>query len=306
MKKELAVKINNFSRDESVRTDIRLKGRTLLQKYLSTKKNSKILLVDGQTSNILLLKILFTNEGCNVCTANTGEECIELAHREIPDVILLNILLPDINGFDVTMKLKTDPVTKDIPIIFLTALNTPVDMVRGYQVGAADYLVKPFNKEELLCRITHQFILGKLSKFVLGNPKDTARKKKIMVVDDVMSNVLLVKILLTNEGYDVCTAGSGMECVESASKEKPDIILLDVMMPDLSGFDATVMLKKDPNTWDIPIMFLTALNNSKDLVHGFKIGASDFLSKPFNKEELIVRVKSVLAVNEVITNFLNS
>ena len=306
LKKELAVKINNFSRDESVRTSIRLKSRTLLQKYLSTKKNSKILLVDGQTSNILLLKILFTNEGCNVCTANTGEECIELAHREIPDVILLNILLPDINGFDVTIKLKSDPVTKDIPIIFLTALNTPVDMVRGYQVGAADYLVKPFNKEELLCRITHQFILGKLSKFVLGNPKDTARKKKIMVVDDVMSNVLLVKILLTNEGYDVCTAGSGMECVESAPKEKPDIILLDVMMPDLSGFDATVMLKKDPNTWDIPIMFLTALNNSKDLVHGFKIGASDFLSKPFNKEELIVRVKSVLAVNEVITNFLNS
>lgn len=127
-----------------------------------------------------------------------------------------------------------------------------------------------------------------------------------MVVDDVMSNVLLVKILLTNEGYDVCTAGSGMECVESAPKEKPDIILLDVMMPDLSGFDARVMLKKDPNTWDIPIMFLTALNNSKDLVHGFKIGASDFLTKPFSKEELIVRVESVLAVNEVITKFLNS
>ena len=113
---------------------------------------------------------------------------------------------------------------------------------------------------------------------------------KILIVDDVVSNVLLLKILLTNEKFQVCTANCGNMCIEQAKAEKPDLILLDVMMPDISGFDTAVILKKDPATADIPIIFLTALNNPSDLVHGFQVGANDFLTKPFNKEELVVRV----------------
>ena len=113
---------------------------------------------------------------------------------------------------------------------------------------------------------------------------------KILIVDDVVSNVLLLKILLTNEKFQVCTANCGNMCIEQAKKEKPDLILLDVMMPDISGFDTAVILKKDPETLDIPIIFLTALNNPSDLVHGFQVGANDFLTKPFNKEELVMRV----------------
>ena len=113
---------------------------------------------------------------------------------------------------------------------------------------------------------------------------------KILIVDDVMSNVLLLKILLSNEKYQVCTANCGNACIEQAKAEKPDLILLDVMMPDISGFDAAQILKKSPETAHIPIIFLTALNNPNDLVHGIQVGASDFLTKPFNKEELVVRV----------------
>ena len=113
---------------------------------------------------------------------------------------------------------------------------------------------------------------------------------KILIVDDVVSNVLLLKILLTNEKYQVCTANNGNMCIEQAKKEKPDLILLDVMMPDINGFDTAVILKKDPETQDIPIIFLTALNNPSDLVKGFQVGANDFLTKPFNKEELVMRV----------------
>ncbi|MBQ7510271.1 MAG: hybrid sensor histidine kinase/response regulator [Prevotella sp.] len=113
---------------------------------------------------------------------------------------------------------------------------------------------------------------------------------KILIVDDVVSNVLLLKILLSNEKYQVVTANCGNMCIEQAKNEKPDLILLDVMMPDISGFDAAQILKKTPETAHIPIIFLTALNNPSDLVHGFQVGASDFLTKPFNKEELVVRV----------------
>lgn len=113
---------------------------------------------------------------------------------------------------------------------------------------------------------------------------------KILIVDDVVSNVLLLKILLSNEKFQVCTASNGNMCIEQAKKEKPDLILLDVMMPDLNGFDAAVIMKKDPEIADIPIIFLTALNNPSDLVKGFQCGANDFLTKPFNKEELVMRV----------------
>ena len=126
---------------------------------------------------------------------------------------------------------------------------------------------------------------------------------KILIVDDVVSNVLLLKILLTNEKFQVCTANNGTTCIEQAKKEHPDLILLDVMMPDISGFDTAVILKKDEETKDIPIIFLTALNTPADLVHGFKVGASDFLTKPFNKEELVMRVTqqiSLVAAKRII------
>ena len=126
---------------------------------------------------------------------------------------------------------------------------------------------------------------------------------KILIVDDVVSNVLLLKILLTNEKFQVCTASNGRMCIEMAKKEHPDLILLDVMMPDINGFDTAVVLKKDEETKDIPIIFLTALNTPQDLVHGFQVGANDFLTKPFNKEELVMRVTqqiSLVAAKRII------
>lgn len=126
---------------------------------------------------------------------------------------------------------------------------------------------------------------------------------KILIVDDVVSNVLLLKILLTNEKFQICTASNGRECIEKTKSERPDLILLDVMMPDLNGFDTAVILKNDPETANVPIIFLTALNTPSDLVQGFKVGASDFLTKPFNKEELIVRVMqqiSLVAARRII------
>lgn len=113
---------------------------------------------------------------------------------------------------------------------------------------------------------------------------------KILIVDDVMSNVLLLKVLLTNEKFAIATASNGRQALEQVEKENPDLVLLDVMMPDMSGFEVAQHLKSNPNTADIPIIFLTALNSTADIVKGFQVGANDFISKAFNKEELIIRV----------------
>lgn len=126
---------------------------------------------------------------------------------------------------------------------------------------------------------------------------------KILVVDDVLSNVLLLKVLLTNEKFNVITAMSGAQALELVEKESPDLIFLDVMMPEMNGFEVAQRLKLMPDHNTIPIIFLTALNTTADIVKGFQMGANDFISKPFNKEELIIRVThqiSLVAAKRII------
>ena len=125
----------------------------------------------------------------------------------------------------------------------------------------------------------------------------------ILVVDDVVSNVLLLRVLLTNEKFKVITASNGKEALSQAANAHPDLILLDVMMPEMNGFEVAERLKADPETQNIPIIFLTALNTTADIVKGFKVGANDFISKPFNKEELVIRVNhqiSLIAAKRII------
>lgn len=130
-----------------------------------------------------------------------------------------------------------------------------------------------------------------------------AAEYKILIVDDVVSNVLLLKVLLKNLNYQIATANDGMQALSAVETEKPDLILLDVMMPGLNGFEVAEKLKENPETKDIPIIFLTALNATSDVVRGFKAGANDFISKPFHKEELLIRVShqiSLIAARRII------
>lgn len=117
---------------------------------------------------------------------------------------------------------------------------------------------------------------------------------KLLIVDDVQSNVLLLKALLGKEGYRIVVATNGQEALTISEKELPDLILLDVMMPGMDGFEVAERLKAQELYKDIPIIFLTALDDTQSIVRGFKLGASDFISKPFRKEELIIRISHQL------------
>ncbi len=130
------------------------------------------------------------------------------------------------------------------------------------------------------------------------------REFKILVVDDVVSNVILLKALLTKEQYQIVTATNGEQALSILGKEMPDLVLLDVMMPGMNGFEVAQRMKNETLYCGIPIIFLTALNASSDIVQGFKMGANDFISKPFNKEELIIRIThqiSLVAAKRIIT-----
>ena len=119
---------------------------------------------------------------------------------------------------------------------------------------------------------------------------------KILVVDDFQSNVLLLKALLGREGFNIIYAMNGTEALEKVKSESPDLVLLDVMMPDMDGFEVAGRLKVEPSQAEIPIIFLTALNDSASVVKGFQLGANDFISKPFRREELLIRVEHQLSL----------
>lgn len=119
---------------------------------------------------------------------------------------------------------------------------------------------------------------------------------KLLIVDDVQSNILLLKALLGKEGYCIVIATNGQEALTMTEQELPDLILLDVMMPGMDGFEVAEKLKAQDVYKDIPIIFLTALDDTQSIVKGFKLGVSDFISKPFRKEELMIRISHQLSL----------
>lgn len=120
----------------------------------------------------------------------------------------------------------------------------------------------------------------------------------ILVVDDIPANVLLLKVMLEQKGYTILTANSGEDALVKVSEGKPDLILLDVLMPEMDGFEFTQKLKQLPIYQDMPIIFLTALDKPSEVAEGFRVGGYDFVSKPFNKVELLARVKHQISLIE--------
>ncbi|HNW48727.1 MAG: hybrid sensor histidine kinase/response regulator [Bacteroidales bacterium] len=118
----------------------------------------------------------------------------------------------------------------------------------------------------------------------------------VLIVDDVDANVLLLKLLLTKAGYKTLTAYNGKDALEIIKKSSPDLVLLDIMMPVMDGHEVAAQLREMPERRDMPIIFLSALNSPDDIVKGFKFGAADYVSKPFNKDELLIRVNHQLSL----------
>lgn len=122
--------------------------------------------------------------------------------------------------------------------------------------------------------------------------------KKVLVVDDQKDNVFVLKDRLQREGYKILEAYDGETCIKIAESENPDIILLDVMMPGMSGFEVCKVLSTTKTTELIPVLLVTALTEAEDLKEGFQVGAFDYIKKPFNRIELIARVKAALRFRE--------
>jgi signal transduction histidine kinase/DNA-binding response OmpR family regulator len=202
-----------------------------------------VLVVENESKARDLLAHYLSEAGYAVAHAVNGEEAIQMARELAPYAIVLDILLPKKDGWDVLTELKSQPATQEIPVVIVSITE---NRELGFSLGALDYFVKPVNKERLIEVVRHA--------------RDKAKKENVtvLVVDDEPLNVEALTHTVEGLGCTVITAYGGQEGIDLAIEKLPDFIILDLMMPRVTGFDVVRRLRDHPQTHDIPILILTA------------------------------------------------
>ena len=238
-----------------------------------------ILVVEDDRNVARLVQRHLEKAGYRVSVAYTGQDAQKKALRHIPALITLDILLPDMNGFEVLESLKEDPRTENIPVIVLSIVQGEDNALH---LGAVDYVIKPFSEERLLESVTK----------VLAQKK----VKKVLVADDEPNIVHLLKSIPAERGYETIIAADGEEALNKARQENPDLVILDINMPKMDGITVLRTLKKDTSTQDIPIVMITGSPSGIEQYwsHGVTLGANDLFAKPLELDNLLARVTQLV------------
>ena len=204
-----------------------------------------VLVVEDNAQAAEILSRHLHGGGFRTELARTGPEAIAMARQLRPLAITLDILLPEVDGWDVLNRLKADETTQDIPVVVVSVVDNPA---LGRALGALDYFVKPVDGKVLLARLSQYTFMNKMQDGPV----------RVLVVDDEPANIDMLDALLTPAGFGVLKAGGGRQGIDTARSQLPDLILLDLMMPDVTGFDVVEALRAEEATHSIPIMVLTA------------------------------------------------
>ncbi|MGB5866659.1 MAG: response regulator [Arcobacteraceae bacterium] len=270
----------------------------------------KILIVDDVASNIHMLSSMLKEE-YSIVAAKDGLKAIEIASKEQkPDLILLDIVMPEMDGYEVCKKLKESDATKNIPIIFVSSLNDINEEEKAILCGGNDYISKPVSKDVLKNKVQIQLQLNsyrkKTHKICQGDIDMKTNLPKLLIIDDAPSNIqIAVEILKDNYIVSVATSGEkALAMIEDGLN--PDLILLDIIMPEMDGFEVCKRLKNNPNYCQIPIIFLTILENQQDMINGLELGAVDYVTKPFEAKVLKARVDAHVKLKRYQDELVNN
>ncbi len=246
------------------------------------KDSQMILVIDDNLDAINLMKQNLEEAGYKVITATSGDEGIAKAKKYQPFVITLDIVMPKKDGWQVMHDLKAHPATRDIPVVVVTIVNKKK---LGLRLGAADYLLKPLDEKQ---------VLESLERF--ATPKNGNKPKSLLVVDDDPNVVDMIKQTISEGVYRVSTAMDGEEALQKIAQDPPDVILLDLMMPKMDGFEVIDSLKADMRCRDIPVIVLTAKLLSKSERDMLSQSAAKIIQKQgISDEQLLTEINSVIS-----------
>lgn len=278
---------------------------------------------DSQTSRKVITMLLERN-GYSIFEAKNGAEALSRLTEVVPDLVLLDLMLPDMSGYEVLARIRQSKKSAEIPVIMLTGKSNPADRMKGLYHGSNEYLTKPFDPAKLLGVLekymdrpseakneakiekpaavasivpkppprqtpppVEPIALRDVEPALAAIPEQGKPEKIILVVEDSPTSRKVISMVIAKRGYTIHEAATGAVAMRKAKEKTPNLILLDAMLPDMTGYDILNRFKHDVHLKNVPIVMLTARNSPVDRQKGMQGGSVAYLTKPFDPEKLL-------------------
>jgi len=270
--------------------------------------SARVLVVDDVLPNVKLLAAKLTREYFNVITAFNGPEALEAVRRESPDIVLLDVMMPGMDGFEVCEKIRSDPATMHIPVVMVTALSDVADRVRGLEAGADDFLTKPVNDIALFARVrslvrlkmmmdewrlrettSGQFGVIERSGTLLS---ESFERASILVLEDSVLDLDKVTETLQRDHNSVISSDSCAKALEMAFNNELDLVVISLTLLNEDGLRLCSQLRSHERTRQVPILLMVDEGDLNHVAKGLELGANDYVIKPIDRNELLARART--------------
>jgi two-component system cell cycle response regulator len=269
---------------------------------------ARVLVVDDILSNVKLLEAKLTAEYFEVITAFNGAECLARMDQGVPDIVLLDVMMPGMDGFEVCRRIKSNPRTAHVPVVMVTALDQPSDRVAGLEAGADDFLTKPVDDAALFARVRSLVRLKMMTDELrmrestgqgmgLIDPAETLvdnnQSGRILVIEDRSESVAWFFSALTPR-HEVASADTFEEALVRVKGGDFDLIVVSLGMRGFDGLRLCSQLRSLPEGRHVPILVVVSDGDRRKLTQALEMGVNDYLTRPVDKNELVARVRTQL------------
>lgn len=270
--------------------------------------SARVLVVDDILPNVKLLEAKLSSEYYDVLTATSGEEALRIADSDRPDLILLDVMMPGMDGFEVCKRIKDNPDLAHIPVVMVTALTDSVDKVRGLEAGADDFLSKPVNDTALMARVSSLVRLKMTvdewrarestatqlgvvddSANVMNEPTENAN---VLIVEDMDFEADKIVETLHKDNDNVIPVDSGMNAMEYVSEYDFDLLVISLNLKNEDGLRLCSHLRSNERTRSVPILMVASEEDMDRIARGLEIGAHDYIMRPIDRNELLARART--------------
>ncbi len=268
---------------------------------------ARILVVDDVPANLKLLEARLSAEYFDVTTVTNGPDALAVCERAECDIVLLDVMMPDMDGFEVCRRIKSNPSTHHIPVIIVTALDHPSDRVKGLETGADDFLTKPVSDVVLIARVrsltrlkmmTDELRMRALTSQDIGihNPENAAvgddgLSGRILIVDDRASSYDRLAAILTDQ-HAVDIESDAREALFHAAEGNYDLVIVSLALEGCDALRLCSQVRSLERTRSVPILAICDADENARMVRGLEIGVNDYLLRPIDKNELHARVRT--------------
>lgn len=270
--------------------------------------SARVLVVDDILPNVKLLEAKLSSEYYDVITALSGEEALKRIIADGPDIILLDVMMPGMDGFEVCKRIKADPRISHIPVVMVTALTDATDRVKGLEAGADDFLSKPVNDVALMARV-RSLVRLKMTVDEWKVRENTATSLGVVdeheaITDEKIENARILVVedqafesdkfveTLQRDHHQVIAAEGGIKAMEAIAAHDFDMIMVSLNMLEEDGLRLVSHLKSNEKTRAVPILMVSNEEDMKRIAHGLEIGAHDYILRPVDRNELLARTRT--------------